>query len=167
MHAMRHHFARLRPTAWSLSVLMLVTLLGCGGSNDGLSGPPNILVGRALPAADGPRVTLSITPAADANDALPFYMMARTVKEQAYLVEPYQSVADRVMKPDDSVLETWVVHPGRPQVVNLKLPKDGRLAIYALFSRSNGTWKTLLPPDPPGHVRVQVTDMHLVPEAAR
>lgn len=140
--------------------LALLALPACGGGGE-LAPTPNVLVGKELPAAQGPRVTLSISPEADANGALPFYMMARTVKEQTYLVEPYQSVADHVMTPDASVIKTWVMHPGQHQIINLELPKKGRLAIYAMFSQTAGNWRTLLPINPPGHVRVKISGMQM------
>ena len=91
----------------------------------------------ALPGCGGStrELRLTLTPAADMNDARSCYVLARAIDGKAFSTETYDDVAGMAMAPDDSVLSALAVLPGVRQVLMVPLPEKGRVAIYALFKQ--------------------------------
>lgn len=106
----------------------------------------------AVGCSSAPRLKLLIDPAADSNAQLPCYLLVRVVDEKSFIADPYQSIADLVMTPDASVLQSTVVFPGQRAELDVPLPEKGQLAAYVLFTYPDGDWKTLLPWPPPEKV---------------
>lgn len=115
-----------------------------------------VLVGCITACSSTPRVKLVIDPAADTNDQLPCYLVVRAVDEKRFMADPYQSIADLVMSPDDSVLQSTVVFPGQSAELEIEVPEKGQLAAYVLFTYPDGDWKTLLPDPPPSKVKLSL-----------
>lgn len=109
-----------------------------------------------------PHLKLVVDPAQDTNDQLPCYVLVRAVDEKTFISEPYQSVADLVMNPDASVLQSLVIYPGHKIEIELTVPSKGRLAAYVLFTFPDGDWKTLIPTPTPGVVRLSLSSSRLI-----
>jgi hypothetical protein len=101
-------------------------------------------------SASTPRVKVMIEPAADANDELPCYLLIRAVDEKSFIADPYQTIADLVMSPDASVLQSAVIFPGSRRSSRSCSPRRGS---------SPRTCCSLTPTEtgrrscPPGHLR--------------
>lgn len=135
------------PAAWLL--LTPALLAACGGSA---------------------QMKLRVNPAADTNDRLPCYLLVRRVDPKAYVSDSYQSVAAMVMSPDDSVVASALIFPGKPQDIALApapTGEKGQLAVYVLFTYPNGDWKTLLPSTTPNQIEITLEASRLYPSAAR
>lgn len=113
-------------------------------------------------SASTPRVKVMIEPAADANDELPCYLLIRAVDEKSFIADPYQTIADLVMSPDASVLQSAVIFPGQPAEFEVMLPEKGQLAAYVLFTHPDGDWKALLPSRPPAQVTLSLRSSRLI-----
>lgn len=116
---------------------LALALAGCGGSAKEL------------------RLTLS--PAADMNDARSCYVLTRAVDGKAFSTESYDDVAGKAMAPDDSVLSAVAVLPGVGQVIKVPLPEKGRVAVYAMFKQpEDEAWRVLLPEEPPAEIEIRL-----------
>lgn len=124
-----------------------------------------MLAGCLAACSSAPKIKLVIEPAADTNDQLPCYLVVRAVDEKRFMADPYQSVADLVMTPDDSVLQSTVVFPGQSAEVEVDVPEKGQVAAYVLFTYPDGDWKTLLPDPPPPKVTLSLRASRLSTQA--
>lgn len=113
----------------------------------------------ALPGCGGStrELRLTLTPAAEMNDARSCYVLARSIDGKAFSTESYDDVAGKAMAPDDSVLSAVAVLPGVKQVLTMPVPQKGRVAIYALFKQpEDEAWRLLLPEEVPEEVEIRL-----------
>ena len=117
-----------------LAVLAALALASCGGRVPAAAGA----------SASKPSVTISVAPSKTSNHGRPLYAIVRTVTLKQFAEEPYATVAQLVVSPDESVLAAFVVFPGIDQAVTIDKPAKGALAVYFLFTEATGTtWKQL------------------------
>jgi hypothetical protein len=92
--------------------------------------------------------TFVVHPALHVNHDRRVYLVVRVVKEEQFLSDPYQRIADLVFPsaPDASVKLVRLVEPGRDAQVKLALPDDQPFAVYALFSDPGDGWRVLVTP---------------------
>jgi hypothetical protein len=73
--------------------------------------------------------------------------LVRAVTLKQFVEDPYQSIAQLVVSPDESVLGSFVVFPGVALTFKFAPPAKGIVAIYFLFTTATGTsWKQQLDP---------------------
>lgn len=77
----------------------------------------------------------------ETNQGLPFRMLVRTVDLKTYVEESYADVASKVMSPDDSILGSVVIFPGKQARVPVDRPANAPLGVYFLFTRPGDPWK--------------------------
>jgi hypothetical protein len=98
-----------------------------------------------LAGCAGNQVKLTIRSPEDLNENRPLYVLVRQVDPKTYVDETYQSVASKVMAPDDSVLGSAVLFPGSKAELEWQKTKKGVVAVYVLFTTPTGEWKAVLP----------------------
>lgn len=92
---------------------------------------------------EAPKLTISVTAEEDGNAGRPFYVVVRTVVLEDFVEDQYQKVAALVTAPDETVLASFLVFPGRTSKVVIDEPK-GSVGVYGLFTEATGTsWKRL------------------------
>lgn len=89
-------------------------------------------------------VYMTIRSPADMNAGRPIRMLVRAVDPQQYVDESYQTVADKVVFKDDSVLHSAVVYPNVPLHAEIKWPSSKAIGVYFFFTTPGPRWKTLL-----------------------
>lgn len=101
---------------------------------------------------------IGVQSAATTNQDRPLYMMVRNVDQKTFLSESYQTVANQVITPDPSVVQTEVVFAGTKRV--LEIPKQTKtpVAVYFLFTTpaSGTSWKILIDQPLPDRVDLQL-----------
>jgi len=80
----------------------------------------------------------------DLNQGRPMRMLVRAIEQQDYVNESYQTVADKVVFKDDSVLHSAVVYPNVPLAAEIKWPSSKGIGVYFFFTNPGPRWKTLL-----------------------
>jgi hypothetical protein len=130
-----------RLLAWALPAVSLL-LAGCGGS----------------------QVSIVVRASKDANSTRPVYVLVRSIDEKTHLAESYQTVAGKVMTPDDSVLGSGMIFPGAEKKIEVKRQGDKLLGVYVLFTRPSGEWKVLVPSPSPGKLRIELKGNRLARE---
>jgi len=108
------------------------------------------------------QVKLVVRPGDDANGRLPFYVLVRSVDDKTYLEESYQTVAGKVMAPDESVLDAEVIFPGVERVIEVSKPEKGTLGVYFLLTHPSGDWKTLVSEPLPDKLELKVEGSRLL-----
>lgn len=100
--------------------------------------------------------TLVVRSAPHVNHDRRVYLVVRVVKEEQFLSDPYQHIAELVFPsaPDASVKLVRAIEPGRDAQVKLALPDDQPFAVYALFSDPGEAWKVLVTPPFSGRYEV-------------
>lgn len=135
---------------------VLAALAGCGGSKPAAGGG----------SASKPTVTISVAPSKTSNHSRPLYAIVRTVTLKQFAEEPYATVAQLVVSPDESVLAAFVVFPGIDQAVTIDKPAKGALAVYFLFTDATGTtWKQLYD-SPPPKIQLELDEDEIVQPGA-
>lgn len=135
----------------------LAGLAGCGGSNKQTADAGS---------ASKPTVTISVAPSKTTNHGRPLHAIVRTVNLKQFAEEPYASVAQLVVSPDDSVLAAFVVFPGIDQAITIDKPAKGALAVYFLFTDATGTtWKQLYD-SPPAKIQLELDEDEIVQPGA-
>jgi hypothetical protein len=91
---------------------------------------------------------LLVHPLAHVNGDRRFYLVVRALKDQDFVADDYQKIAEQVFAPtpDPSVRLVRLVSPGRDDKVLLTLPGDEPFAVYALFTEPGEPWKVLVTP---------------------
>lgn len=87
---------------------------------------------------------MTVRSARDLNAGRPMRMLVRAVDPQQFVDESYQSVADKVVVKDDTVLHSAVVYPDVPLTAAIKLPASKDIAVYFFFTSPGSRWKTIL-----------------------
>ena len=101
-------------------------------------------------------IQMIVRTAPTANRGLPMYLVIRTVDETKYLTESYSSIADKITEPDQSIVRTVEVFPGRETIFNVKLGAGQPLGMYFLFTDPGIHWRTLLEPPFGGKCMIRV-----------
>lgn len=97
--------------------------------------------GSTTPAA--PTLTIRIQAEDDGNAGRPLYAVVRAVTLKDFVEDQYQDIAALVVEPDETVLASFVVFPGRSREVTVAKP-EGTVGVYGLFTAATGTsWKRL------------------------
>ncbi len=80
------------------------------------------------------------------NGGTPFYAVVRAVDKTGFLTDNYQEIANTTFAdhPDQNILNTQVIYPGRKKEILVNLPKDKAIAIYFLFTSPGDRWKAIL-----------------------
>lgn len=111
---------------------------GGGGGGGGSSS-----AGGGSGTEQGPTLTIRILAEDDGNAGRPLYAVVRTVAFKDFVEDQYQDIAALVVEPDETVLASFVVFPGRSREVTIDKP-EGTVAVYCLFTAATGTsWKRL------------------------
>ncbi len=127
------------------------TLAGCGGGQ------------HAAPS--GPTATLSVIPPPTCNRGRPLHALVRAVTLKQFVEDPYSTIAQLVVSPDDSVLSSFVVFPGIAQTITFTPPAKGGFAVYFLFTGATGTsWKQLFD-TAPSTIRLELGDDRILAPA--
>lgn len=100
------------------------------------------------------QLSIVVQSSKDTNDQRPFYVLVRSIDQPTYVAEAYQSVARRVMKPDDSVLKAEVIYPGIKTQLDVPRQEKTPVAVYFLLTDPTGEWKTLIEQPLPGTVQI-------------
>lgn len=145
-------------TLGALAIAAVVAALaGCGGSKN---------KSAAGGSASKPTVTISVAPSPTSNHSRPLHALVRTVNLKQFAEEPYATVAQLVVSPDESVLAAFVVFPGIDQAVTIDKPAKGALAVYFLFTDATGTtWKQLYD-SPPAKIQLELDEDEIVQPGA-
>ncbi|WP_408890807.1 hypothetical protein VZQ01_02475 [Myxococcus faecalis] len=99
------------------------------------------------------------------NQGRPLHMVVRAVDSQRYMTEFYADVAERVVHPDDSVVQTLVIYPGEKTQTRVKIPEESPLAISFLFTTPDGAWQVLLDSPIPGRVDIELEESRIRTDA--
>jgi hypothetical protein len=93
-----------------------------------------------------PQMTFTIELDEKTNQGQPFYIVFRSVSEQQFVTEGYQDVAGMVFAnpPNQSVLGTQVVLPGKEYEIEVEKPLRDSLGVYGLYTEPKGEWKVIL-----------------------
>ncbi|HEX8701505.1 MAG TPA: hypothetical protein VF815_21940 [Myxococcaceae bacterium] len=102
------------------------------------------------------QLTINVKAAPNTNQSRPVYMVVRAVDPKAYLSQSYDEVVDKVVSPDEAVLHSSVVYPGRTRQVNVQVPQTLPVAVSFLFTSPDGAWQTLLDAMVPGTVDINL-----------
>jgi len=87
---------------------------------------------------------LTIRPTSDSNGGRPLYILVRTTTPKSFIEDDYSTVARLVFAPDETVIATIVVFPGRKYEVKVKLKTPGPIGVYCLFTGARGeSWKAM------------------------
>lgn len=103
-----------------------------------------LLLGVAGTGCHSDAVYLTVKSPADMNGGRPIRMLVRAVDQQDYVGESYQTVSDKVVFKDDSVLHQAVVYPNVPLAAEIKWPSSKGIGIYFFFTSPGPRWKTML-----------------------
>jgi hypothetical protein len=96
------------------------------------------------PPADAPTLTIRVTAQADGNAGRPLYAVVRAVTLKDFVEDRYQDIAALVVEPDESVLASFVVFPGKARAVTIPKPEGKTVGVYCLLTEASGTsWKRL------------------------
>jgi hypothetical protein len=132
---------------------------------------PRLWVGLALAlGAVGcapSHLTVNVRSPAGTNQGRPLHMVVRAVDAQKYMTEFYADVAERVVHPDDTVVQTLVVYPGVPAQAKVKIPEDSPLAISFLFTTPDGAWQVLIDPPIPARVDIDLEESRIRTDIAK
>ncbi|MFY2561604.1 hypothetical protein ACN469_28650 [Corallococcus terminator] len=110
-------------------------------------------------------LTINVKAPPGTNQGRPLHMVVRAVDSQRYMTEFYADVAERVVHPDDSVVETLVVYPGEKTQTRVKIPEESPLAISFLFTTPDGAWQVLLDAPIPGRVDIELDESRIRTDA--
>jgi hypothetical protein len=102
------------------------------------------------------QLTINVRAAPNTNQSRPVYMVVRTVDPKAYLSQSYDEVVSKVVSPDDAVLHSSVVYPGKTRQVSVRVPQALPVAVSFLFTSPDGAWQTLLDAMVPGTVDIEL-----------
>jgi hypothetical protein len=102
------------------------------------------------------QLTINVKAAPNTNQSRPVYMVVRAVDPKAYLSQSYDEVVAKVVSPDDAVLHSAVVYPGKTRQVNVQVPQALPVAVSFLFTSPDGAWQTLLDAMVPGTVDIEL-----------
>lgn len=92
---------------------------------------------------EAPKLTIRVIAEENGNAGRPFYVVVRTVVLDEFVKDQYQHVVALVTAPDETVLASFLVFPGRASTVVIDQPK-GSVGVYGLFTEATGTsWKRL------------------------
>lgn len=113
------------------------------------------------------RVILHTT--ADSNKGRPMSVLVRRIDEQQYRGEPQASAAALVIRPDASVLKSWLIEPTKKgsRAFWVKSPKDKPLGIYFFYTSRTASWKLWLPPPLPWRITVPLGPSGVTVDAVR
>jgi hypothetical protein len=132
---------------------------GGGGGGGGAGGGGG---GAGGGGGGGGPVTLSVAPSKTSNHGRPLHALVRAVTLKQFAEEPYNTVAQLVVSPDESVLASFVVFPGIDQSIKVERPAKGAVAVYFLFTGATGTsWKQLFD-SPPSKIRLELGEDAIV-----
>lgn len=101
-------------------------------------------IGAGGTACSHDTLYMTVRSPADMNAGRPIRMLVRAVDPQQYVDESYQTVADKVVFKDDSVLHSAVVYPNVPLHAEIKWPSSKAIGVYFFFTTPGPRWKTLL-----------------------
>lgn len=130
------------------SILATILATGCGGKHK--------------PAAGEPETVITVRSGKKTNKGRPFYVLVRNVDIKTYLAEPYADVADKVVSPDDTVLLSQVIFPGRPAELRLRPADDASLSVYFLFTAPGSPWKTRIEQPIPARIDLALGDAEVL-----
>ena len=93
-----------------------------------------------------PPVGFEVTADHLTNNSRLFYFVVRSATEKKFMLEGYQDIANKAFADpqDPDVLGVFSIVPGTKQVYNIKLPAQGTVALYFLFTQPGTQWKKLL-----------------------
>lgn len=134
--------------ALALALLALLTLvaMGCGGKQKGGA------------TKQDPESVIVVLSGHKTNKGRPFYVLVRNVDLKTYLAEPYTDVAGKVITPDDTVLASDVIFPGRRTELRLRVAEDASLSVYFLFTAPGNPWKTRIEQPVPRKIELHLGD---------
>ncbi|NTX03934.1 hypothetical protein [Myxococcus sp. CA040A] len=112
-------------------------------------------------------LTINVKSPPGTNQGRPMHMLVRAVDSQRYMTEFYADVAERVVHPDDSVVQTLVVYPGEKTQTKVKIPEESPLAISFLFTTPDGAWQVLLDTPIPGRVDIELEESRIRTDAPK
>ncbi|MCE9666972.1 hypothetical protein LY474_04015 [Myxococcus stipitatus] len=118
-----------------------------------------------LSACAPTHLTVNVNSPAGTNQGRPLHMVVRAVDAQRYMTEFYADVAERVVHPDDSVVQTLVIYPGEKAQTRVKIPEETPLAISFLFTTPDGAWQVLLDTPIPGRVDIDLEESRIRTDA--
>ena len=94
-------------------------------------------------ATEAPTLTIRVRAEDDGNAKRPFYTVVRTVVLKDFVEDQYEDIVGLVVAPDETVLASFLVFPGRSAEVVIAKP-EGAVGVYCLLTEANGTsWKRL------------------------
>lgn len=115
-----------------------------------------LVAGLLVTGCASSQLSIVVQSSKDTNEQRPFYVLVRSVDQPTYVAEAYQSVARRVMAPDDSVLKAEVIYPGMKKQIDVPRQEKTPVAVYFLLTSPSGEWKTLIEQPLPGTVQLQL-----------
>lgn len=94
-----------------------------------------------------PQISLNIETTSQANNGKSFYLVARAVDTQTFLMDSYQDITQIVFSnpPDPSILKAEPILPGNDPQIEIRKPEEKALGIYCMFTEPGDQWKMLLP----------------------
>lgn len=96
------------------------------------------------PPADAPTLTLRVTSQTDGNAGRPLYVVVRAVTLKDFVEDGYPEIAALVIEPDETVLASFMVFPGRQRELEIAKPEGKTVGVYGLLTQATGTsWKRL------------------------
>ncbi|WP_342381176.1 hypothetical protein NVS55_16025 [Myxococcus stipitatus] len=112
-------------------------------------------------------LTINVKSPPGTNQGRPLHMVVRAVDAQRYMTEFYADVAERIVHPDDSVVQTLVIYPGEKAQTRVKIPEESPLAISFLFTTPDGAWQVLLDTPIPGRVDIDLEESRIRTDAPK
>lgn len=104
---------------------------------------PTTKPAKEAPVVEAPKLTVRVKAEAHGNAGRPFYAVVRTVVLKDFVEDQYDDIATLVIAPDETVLASFLVFPGRSSEVAIAKPK-GSVGVYCLLTEASGTsWKRL------------------------
>jgi len=99
-----------------------------------------------------PLTCIAVKSTAQTNAGRPLHMLVRGVDVKTYREDSYAAVADKVVRPDPTVLGSTVLFAGREQTLSVRSPEeeDQAVAVYFMFTEPERDWKTLVDKPGPG-----------------
>lgn len=99
------------------------------------------------PVARGGKVKLPIVVRAnpDSNAGRPVYVIVRAIDEQGFYVDSYRAMTALVVEPDETVIATFLVHPGMVAFEEIELGElPAAIGVYCMFTdATDDGWKVL------------------------
>ncbi|MCP3101816.1 hypothetical protein LZ198_23345 [Myxococcus sp. K15C18031901] len=124
-----------------------------------------LVLAVGLSACAPTHLTVNVKSPPGTNQGRPLHMVVRAVDAQRYMTEFYADVAERVVHPDDSVVQTLVIYPGEKTQTRVKIPEEMPLAISFLFTTPDGAWQVLLDTPIPGRVDIELEESRIRTDA--